>query len=321
MKPSAAQHAALEHAVHWYSLLQSGCATPEDEHGWQCWLQQSAANQWAWQQVEQLQQRLQGLPAGLTGRTLALAGQAQRNSRRNVLKGIALLLGGGTVGWAGYREVGQGPWFADYRTRVGEQLPVTLADGGQLLLNTDSAADVRYDARQRVIRLRQGEVMVTTAADPLGRPFLVETEHGRAEALGTRFSVRVSAGHSQVAVFEHQVRILPTHGQAVLLAPGQCSRFSSQQADTPQPLPADQDAWTRGLLVANAQRLDAFLPELGRYRAGWLRCDPAVAGLQVSGTFPIADTDKALRAIASVLPVKVERRTRFWVTLSPLEGV
>ncbi|MFK3815647.1 hypothetical protein ACI2KG_03385 [Pseudomonas sp. NPDC089407] len=72
--------------------------------------------------------------------------------------------------------------------------------------------------------------------------------------------------------------------------------------------------------MANEQRLDTLLAELGRYRSGWLRCDPAVAGLRVSGTFPVDDSDKALRAITSVLPVSIVRRTRYWVTVSALPG-
>ncbi|ATP50933.1 FecR domain-containing protein [Pseudomonas sp. ITEM 17296] len=312
------QREALEQAVQWYTLLQSGSAGPQDHLGWQHWLQQTAANQWAWQQIEHLQQRLQGIPASVGCRTLDLASQAQLNTRRKVIKGVALLLGGSALGWASYDQVHNGIWLADYRTRVGQRLPVTLADGGQLLLNTDSAADVRYDAQQRLVRLRQGEVMVTTASDPAGRPFFVQTLHGRVQALGTRFAVRVMQGQTQVEVFEHQVRILPSHGQPLLLQPGQFSRFSAAQVAAAKPLAAEQDAWTQGLLVANEQRLGDFIPELARYRSGWLRCDPAVAALRVSGTFPVDDTDKALRAITSVLPVSIERRTRYWVTVSEL---
>ena len=36
--------------------------------------------------------------------------------------------------------------------------------------------------------------------------------------------------------------------------------------------------------------------ELARYRRGWLTCDPAVAGIRVSGVLPLADTDQALAA-------------------------
>jgi transmembrane sensor len=313
------QRQALEQAVQWYTLLQSGSAGPQDHLGWQHWLQQGAANQWAWQQIERLQQRLQGVPAAVAGRTLDLAGQAQHNSRRTVLKGVALLLGAGNLGWLGHQQMQSGAWLADYHTAVGERLPVTLADAGQLLLNTASAVDVRYDAQQRLIHLRQGEVMVTTAGDPAGRPFFVQTAHGRVQALGTRFSVRLLGDQTQVAVFEHQVRITPTHGQPLLLQPGQASRFSAGGATPAVPLAAEYDAWTQGLLVANEQRLGALVSELARYRSGWLRCDPAVAALRVSGTFPVDDTDKALRAISSVLPVSIVRRTRYWVTVSALQ--
>lgn len=315
-----AQRAALEQAVQWYTLLQSGSAGPQDHLGWQHWLQQATANQWAWQQIERLQQRLQGVPAAVAGRTLDLAGQARHDSRRSVLKGVALMLGGSSLGWLGVEQFEHGAWLADYHTNVGQRLPIALADGGQLMLNTDSAADVRYDAQHRLIQLRRGEVMVKTAGDPAGRPFFVQTAHGRVQALGTRFSVRLLNGQTQVAVFEHEVRIHPLHGAPLLLQPGQYSRFSAGGATPARPLADEQDAWTQGLLVANEQRLDMLLAELGRYRSGWLRCDPAVAGLRVSGTFPVDDSDKALRAITSVLPVSIIRRTRYWVTVSALPG-
>ncbi|MFD2980294.1 iron dicitrate transport regulator FecR, partial [Klebsiella pneumoniae] len=83
------------------------------------------------------------------------------------------------------------------------------------------------------------------------------------------------------------------------------------------PTTPGQDAWSNGLLVANRQRLDDFLAELGRYRQGWLRCDPAIAGLRISGTFSIDDTDSALRALEASLPVQRLERTRYWVTVIP----
>jgi transmembrane sensor len=43
----------------------------------------------------------------------------------------------------------------------------------------------------RRIELLKGEVLITTAKDSALRPFIVQTRHGTARALGTRFSVRV----------------------------------------------------------------------------------------------------------------------------------
>ena len=55
-------------------------------------------------------------------------------------------------------------------------------------------------------------------------------------------------------------------------------------------------------------RLDAFAAELGRYRPGLLRCDPAVAPLRVSGAFQLHDTDAVLAALPATLPVSVRYR-------------
>lgn len=70
-------------------------------------------------------------------------------------------------------------------------------------------------------------------------------------------------------------------------------------------------------LYADNQRLGDFLQELGRYRPGVLRCDPAVADLRISGGFQVDDTDAALLAVARSLPVRVVTRTRYWVSVVP----
>ena len=51
---------------------------------------------------------------------------------------------------------------------------------------------------------------------------------------------------------------------------------------------------------------------------GVLRCDPAVAGLRLSGTFPLKNTDAILNVIAQTLPVKIQSITRYWINISPL---
>jgi len=71
------------------------------------------------------------------------------------------------------------------------------------------------------------------------------------------------------------------------------------------------------MLVAQNQPLAEFIAELSRYRRGHLACDPALARLGVSGTFPLADTDKVILAVANTLQLEVEHFTRYWVTLKP----
>ena len=248
--------------------------------------------------------------SGVGSRTLL---QAQHPSRRGLLKGFVLLAGGSALGYGGWQY--QRP--STLHSPRGERLSFTLPDGSRLLLNSDSAVDIAYDQGQRRLILQRGEVLVSTAHDPLGRGFFVEVAQGRIQALGTRFSVRLHDERAEVEVYEHQVRLTPRHGQALLLDAGQRSVLTSQAASEPIPTTPGQDAWSNGLLVANRQRLDDFLAELGRYRQGWLRCDPAIAGLRISGTFSIDDTDSALRALEASLRVQRLERTRYWVTVIP----
>lgn len=83
------------------------------------------------------------------------------------------------------------------------------------------------------------------------------------------------------------------------------------------PPPADGALWARGVLAVEDLRLDEFLAELSRYRPGWIRCEPAVAGLRLSGAFMLNDTDAVLDNLARLLPVRVLERTRYWITVAP----
>ena len=63
--------------------------------------------------------------------------------------------------------------------------------------------------------------------------------------------------------------------------------------------------------------LPRFLDEIGRYRRGVLRGEPALAHLRVSGVFSLRDTDSALRALADALPVRIDTYTRWWTVVRP----
>ncbi|UPU94119.1 hypothetical protein M0766_06960 [Pseudomonas putida] len=73
-----------------------------------------------------------------------------------------------------------------------------------------------------------------------------------------------------------------------------------------------------GRLVFDDWRLDRALAELQRYRPGLLRCSDDIAGLRLSGVYPLDDSDSVLAAIAQALKLKVETRTRYWVTFTSL---
>ena len=72
-----------------------------------------------------------------------------------------------------------------------------------------------------------------------------------------------------------------------------------------------------GMLVVNNQPLGEVVAMLARHRVGHLGVDPRVAGLRVTGTLPLADTDQALLALTAAVPVEVVWTTRWWVMLKP----
>ena len=318
---SAISPAALDQAVAWFVRLASGQAGAGDHDALAQWRQADPEHERAWQRVQGVEHKLRGGIERVQAPVAraALSGAAASSGRRRALKTLAVA---GAVGTAALWTRQQGlwtQWTADYSSGVGERRSVVLADGTQVLLNTDTALDVHFDAGQRRLSLRSGEVRVVTAADPAGRPFLVSTRDGSLRPIGTRFTVRRLDGDSttRLSVSEGAVEVrCADGGPPVLVQAGQQTRFSGTAIQAPAPLDDAATSWTDGVLTAERMRLDDFLAELSRYRPGRLRCDPAVAGLRLTGAYPLNDTDRILAALQQTLPVQVHRYTRYWVTVS-----
>lgn len=311
---------AIRAAAEWYARLGSGAAGDGATEAWQAWLAASELHRRAWMQVEQVCGQFSRVPGPLAGQALRGGGGSHR---RAVL--CSLLLAGiaAPLAWQLGHSTPWRVWQASRQTRVGERRPFTLDDGSLLVMDTDSALDVVFDASQRLIHLHRGRVLIATARDAgaaageVGRPFRVRTGHGLVEALGTRFTVRTQADLSQVAVIEDRVRVMQNGGagEGILVGAGQQLDFGLSASAVPELSGPATAAWVTGSLVAVDMPLGEWVAELGRYRRGVLRCDPAVAGLRVSGAFPLDDTDRALQLLADTFPVRHVWRTRYWVSI------
>jgi len=316
------KRAALKAAAQWHAQLCSDDATAGEREAWAIWHAAHETHRWAWQQVEllrgRIQQQREKLPEELAASTFHLASTLPklRVQRRTVLKTCVFALFGGVTAWGTLHRK------PDYQTATGEQQEITLADGTTLLMNSDSAVVINFDAQQRLVRLQRGEIYIRTAKENLAagevhRPFIVQTAQGRIRALGTRFTVRQGDERSHVAVLESAVEISPSAAaRGYLLHAGEQAEFSTRAV---QPLESDYDGdpgWIAGMVVATDWRLADLVTELARYRPGILVCTSEVADLRISGTFPIKDSELALKAIAKALPVQIVQRTRYWVTLA-----
>lgn len=309
----------LEEAADWLVRLHDSAASERDWQACALWRARSSEHARAWAQAERLLGKLGSLPPDLA---LPVLDRPRRLNRRALL-GMLMALPAAGLGWQLAREQG---WTADYRSATGERRRIELADGTRILLGTASAIDVHFDAQARFVRLRQGELLVETGRDPAfagqpHRPLRVGTEQGVMEALGTRFTVRRDEAATRIALQEGAVRITPARAgpaaQRVLQAGEQVS-FDRDAIGAPRPLEEAELAWTQGMLLADNMRLGDFARELARWRGGFIQCDPAVAGLRVSGAFPLNDTDRALVMLVSTYPLTAATRLRgYWVSLGP----
>ncbi|WP_347170900.1 FecR domain-containing protein [Pseudomonas salmasensis] len=308
---------ALEEAAEWLMRLSENELSASERAEWERWKVSSPERGRAWARAQLLQSKLGGLPPSLAMSALDRPSNPQR---REALGKLALLLAVMPVGWGSWKLAQSQQWSADYRTRIGERRELTLADGSRLTLNTETAIDVLFDSQQRLVSLREGELLVQTAQDA-SRPFLVSTRQGHMQALGTRFTVRERGARTHLAVLEGAVNVMladNSQSAPLIVNAGQRTDFSAQQFGTLTLADRNVSAWTQGMLMADNMRLADFVAELTRYRRGFVRYDPALANLRISGAFPIADTQRTLNMLVQTYPVRASGHLNgYWVSLSP----
>ena len=298
-----AQH-VLAQAASWLMLIQEGPLLPAQQLELERWRLASEEHERAWKRAQRLLSRLGSLPP-----TLASQALQRPSGRRAVLRGLVLLLGSAPLGWWGWRSQA-GRFAGNYQTAVGERKHARLADGTQIILNTDSALQLLFDSAQRLLYLRRGEVYIVTAADP--RPLMVQTVHGQLLALGTRFSVRQLTDETLLEVYEGAVQVRPESASGAagenIIRAGQQVRFSRERLGLVGEVRETSLAWQRGLLVANDMPLQQWAQALMRYSDRRLVCDPALSELRVSGTFPVDDLPLALAMLAQTYGLQVRQR-------------
>ncbi|MBV4523423.1 FecR family protein [Pseudomonas sp. SWRI74] len=308
----------IAEAAQWLTLLHDEAVSDTDREAFNAWCKADPRHQLAHKRMRALWSSLDELPA--VPARLALK-QAFVQPRGKTARRGAQVFGVLSVlfcAWFGLENLPL--WFADQRTDVGERREVALADGSRVQLNSNSALDVKFDGRQRVVELLTGEMWVEVAKDAQ-RPFVVRTDQGTATALGTRYLVRrAEDGATVVTVLESVVAAKPNGAEAVKVMAGQQTRLKDGRAQAPQAIGnADPDAWTRGLLKVDDRPVSEVLQALAGYRHGLVRFDvQALQDLRVSGVFRLDDTDAALATLADNLPIKVEYFTDLLVVVKPL---
>ncbi|PUA43174.1 sugar ABC transporter substrate-binding protein [Pseudomonas protegens] len=293
-------------AARWLALLESGSASESDQQGLQQWRERCASHEQAWQKAQLLRQRFAELPPALALASL----DRPQVGRRALLKrglGVALLV---PSAWWLSRQLPLEAWRADLHTATGERKQLSLADGSFLQLNTATALDLDLAARR--LTLVQGEIALRV---PGHSALTLYTDFGRVRVSQSEVCVRQERLGCRVSVVSGVVQVQPLQGPALTLHGGQQVSLQASGAGLPQVFDSAIPGWREGVLLAQDQPLGDFLRELSRYRRGVLRWDPELEALRVTGSFRVEDTDRVLALLAASLPLEVQARTRFWVTL------
>lgn len=292
----------------WFAELAADEVDPVTERAWERWLQADSRNAVAWARVEEISARFTGLPA--SGR-MALA-RRESLGRRRALKVLGLALGGLVLGWTRPDDwrLGQG---ADLSTAVGEIRAFDLAAGVRVWLNTDS--QLARGATADHWRLLRGEALFESRGGTA--PMVLEATPGRVRFGAGCCAVQARDDGLEVAAYRGALQLLPRQARPESLAQRARALMTATAVQPLGPVDPGRQLWRQGRLVVDDWSLAALVAELGRYRPGLLTCTATVAQLRVVGSYPLADTDRALAALADSLPVRVERRLPWWVQIVP----
>jgi transmembrane sensor len=280
----------------WVMRLEALPRDPATQGAFRAWLARSDRHATLFEQTRRV-----WAAAPLLAPTMAVprhqcpAPRRQSISRRQWLGGAAAAASVAAVGLFG--DLG-----ADYHTGTGETERVALSDGSTLLLDTDSAVRISFEATARRIALLRGRAFFEVAHD-LARPFSVVAESVTATALGTRFEVRRDDSQVTVSVAEGAVAV-SRQGHAVAGDPLQAGEaamipLSAGAVRRVAIAPEAVGAWREGRLVVDRWSVAAMLEELGRYYRGMILLrDDGLGALLVSGTYDLGRPVDAVRAVA-----------------------
>jgi transmembrane sensor len=188
-----------------------------------------------------------------------------------------------------------------------------LADGSVAEVNHGGRLEIAFDAAERRVRLREGEVHLTVEKDA-ARPFLVEAGGGVVvRAVGTAFNVRRERDAVEVLVTEGRVQIESPGGAPAPVAAGERARIEPGLAPVVSAAAGESAArelaWRAVRLEFEALPLAAVVTEFNLRNARQLAIGDAAAGrVKVAGVFRADEPEAFARLLEASFGIAVERR-------------
>ncbi|CFB65415.1 FecR family protein [Pandoraea apista] len=301
----------------WVRRLTSGEATVADAQALQQWCDASPSHAAAFADARRLWRDIGPAGERVRARERAEARRPARVGRRVFLGGALASVAG--IGAAVIAPVGI--WgamtslaHADYRTSVGEQRQIALANDVTVNLNTqtrialmnkDGGAGGGASGSARAgIDLLDGEIAVDNSRSA-GR-FVVTAGDGRAIGTQANFEVRNLDTRVCVTCVSGNVRVeLGSH--SVQLAASQQVIYQGRHLGNAMSVDAAvATAWRSGVLVFRDTPLADVVGEINRYRAGRVVViDSHLAQSRLSGRFRIDRLSEVFAQIQEVLGARV----------------
>lgn len=326
------QKRRVDQASDWLAKLDRGLSEVEEQQI-EVWLGEHPENRRVLLRLAALWDRMDSL-----SRLVDLFPAAQRRPRRTwrypaIAASIVLVI---VAGWLIVQRSPDLLTPADralisvassYETAIGERSTVRLPDRSLLTLNTNSLVKVNYDATQRVLVLRRGEMSIEVAHDAR-RPLSVIAGRKVVRAVGTAFNVQmIDEAQVELIVTEGTVMVVDhiekqgsgggiqpvriggdtprtvTKGERVLL--GVDRETISKVSDSA--LSAEL-SWRQGNLIFRGETLAVAIAEVSRYTPVQFEiADERLKELRIGGLFKAGDVDGLLATLRENFNIDAER--------------
>jgi transmembrane sensor len=331
----------LEQASHWWELLHGENASSDDHREFGEWVARSPERVEAYLQTARLVQAIKS--PGLSWPSTA-AEDLIREAKASPETVVPFFTGQAAVPVRrrGARHFHRAAWSAaavlilsvglalfmlqrpqEFRTSLGEQRSVLLADGSRVTLNTASTIQVNLHKGRRWVRLLEGEALFEVAHDA-ARPFEVRAGNAVIGDVGTQFNVDMHSNDTTVTVVEGEVAVSSarpggSEGAQTNHRPSESMSALILGANdriviTPSGLRAPQRGinvaealvWTRRQLMFEHRPLSEVAEEFNRYNRDRIDIDgEELKHQEVTGVFEAKDPGSFIAFLSGIPGVEI----------------
>lgn len=304
-----------ETAAAWFYRLQQMESDHPDRSRFEAWLLESTAHQTAFQEVEEISQKLNSMHE--VARLSSALKHNQMNKRSSRIRTSFTILGAALCFVAGH--LGYQHWQTQPLSQISASASVgqtniqQLEDGSRLTINSKSELEITYYRDKRLAKLKHGEVIFEVVPDE-NRPFIVDSGSTKITVLGTRFAVnrlsnmvRVSVDHGRVKVESQQKNSASERTQNIILTDQQVAEVIQQR----QPVRVNRAAedgfsFAQGLVTFDNSGIEEITETLARYREEPIRLEHAdLVPQKISARISAKNIEAFLPRLPRLMPVQV----------------